>query len=681
MRPEWHDATNWTDIERRCVSVLRPRFRGEVWDFVSQMPMQRSYANGGRPFDIETACYLKPVFRAIKDNNIPVIAVQSAVQTLKTFACIEAAAAYFLLNDPGDMTIYIDSDDSAKDQSRSRTLDYWKTHPEINEMFEEVKRVDQWDITTQEFFLPGMTLRIWPLNVGSTQRVTLRRVLISDAFLSMKTGMLEQAIARTTQHAHDKKIIVESQGGEDGDDMDMFFRSTDMGFLHVICPLCGRGQPFEFSRERPADFVPTPPRDIPSLDHAAWIDRNAPLLRGAFAGFDRGDEVSVKRADGEYNEAEIIRQTSYLCFHCGGRWLDTPATRRALDQSSHYLATNQRALPGHVGFSWPVWINARIPWGGKEVMLGYLRAKKAKDEFNNDEPLKQWYQKRAGRPWNPNLIRILRARVREDYDAATEWPEEWRGRRHLVVDCQYELQHFWGSVWAVSRTGKSRQLWRGLLRGFNPAAGTVWNAVSNETPSVVDVQKHFSISDQFVMLDGGYMKNELVEECAKHGHWSVVNGERAWFCWTLLVGSGQKDFSHKSDGDPKIRHPVSDPFYEYPQIRIGKYKVSVEVYYFSKLQMSQMFARYRDGRGPETLFLPDAESPDNKLSWTAQIHACTPHYDLNKRTGESAEIWRPDVQGRPHHYFDLGTMEMAIHCIWNISGHQQFEEPPGAKPG
>jgi hypothetical protein len=199
------------------------------------------------------------------------------------------------------------------------------------------------------------------------------------------------------------------------------------------------------------------------------------------------------------------------------------------------------------------------------------------------------------------------------------------------------------------------------------------------------VQKHFGIVDQFVFLDAGYMKNELVEECAKHGHWGMVDGQREWICWTLLIGSAQKDFSHKDDKNPKVRHPVSDPFYEYPALRVDKYRVSVEVFYFSTLQMGDMFSRYRDGNGPEWQELPETEKPDAvgnypKLSWTAQIHACTKHHLVNNRTGEATEIWKPATQSTPHHFFDIGRMEMAVHCLWGISGHHQFKQQPEVEP-
>ena len=664
-------------------AAAKKRFRGSIAEFIRHVPMGRGYANENEPFDIETACYLKPVDASIRNPDKPVTCCLAAVQMLKTFFCVEAAAGYFIANDPGDTTIYIGGDDSASDQARARLLPYLRGIPEVARQLNAAAEANRWDVTTQEFYLPAMILRIWGLNMNTTQRITLRRVIISDAFLTKKTGMIAQAVARTTQHRRDRKVIVESQGGDAGDDMDEFWKTTSQGWLHVRCPECQRAQPFDFHRERPEDFLATPPRTIPSLDHAAWVEHHSPILRSPdrkHCGFKRGDDDLIKRADGSYNEAEILRQTYYECYHCGAVWRDTPATRQVLDESSHYVSQNPNALPGYDGFSWPAWAGRRLPWGGEEVMLGYLRAKKANDEFGNVEPLKQWYQKRHARPWDANLIRTIRVQTYQFYDAKSDWPEEWRGHRALVVDCQQDLQYFWTSLWAVSPTGKSRQLWRGILHGF----GDPKLDAKDQPNTLTGKQKEFGVLDQFVFLDGGYMKNELIEECAKHGHWVTIEGEREWLCWTILIGSPQKDFAHKADKNPKVRHPVSDPFYEYPEVRVGGYRVSVEIFYFSALQMGDMFTRYRDGRGPETLFLPETEPPDKKTSWTAQINAVTKQHLVNNRTGESTEIWKPATQTTPHHYFDVGRMFMAVLCLWGVAGEdvklveaKAEETPPG----
>src|SRR5688572_19531939 len=96
---------------------------------------------------------------------------------------------------------------------------------------------------------------------------------------------------------------------------------------------------------------------------AAARDQLTETLAGRHAGMKRGDEQLIKLADGDYNEAEVLRQTFYECFHCGSPWQDDGEfgpTRVALDESSHYVPTRSTALPGNVGFSWPAWANRRL---------------------------------------------------------------------------------------------------------------------------------------------------------------------------------------------------------------------------------------------------------------------------------------------------------------------------------
>ncbi len=248
----------------RFLEMFRPPFRGEIWENIAGVPMGRGLANEGQPFDIETACYLKPVQRHLRLSPFGKTVIRAAVQMLKTFGTIESPAAYFIAHDPGDMTIYLSGDDSAFDQAKARLMPFIKSVPSVKTIIEEAERNNRFDITTAEFYLPGgMVLRVWPLNQTTTQRITLRYVLISDAFLSGTTGLIGQAIRRTTQHnSHqikDYKVIIESQGGEENDDFDMEWKSTDERYLHVVCPCCGMGQPFLWDRRREDDFMATLP--------------------------------------------------------------------------------------------------------------------------------------------------------------------------------------------------------------------------------------------------------------------------------------------------------------------------------------------------------------------------------------------------------------------------------------
>ena len=651
------------EMEAPAFDVVTPRFRGEIWEYIGDVPMRRGYANDGKPFDIETANYLRPIFRAIKDRAIPYVAVLAAVQTLKTFACIEAAAAWFIGNDPGDMAIYIGGDDDACHQIRSRTKEWWESIPAVGRLFAAAMDNNRWDITTQVYLLPNMTMNIWGLNESSTQRVSLQRVLISDAFLAKRNGMMAQAMRRTTAHKT-QKIIVESQGGEAGDDFDEFFRSTNMGALHVVCPLCGMGQPFLFHRRRADDFVAVPPKEIPSLDHAAWISLNTPLLKDESrrnCGFKRGDEATIRRADGTYDELEIMRQTYYECYHCGGEWNDTPAMRLALDHSAYYVPTNPGAAPGRVGFSWPAWAGQRLAWGGEKVMLGYLRAKQRKELFGNEEDLKQWYQKSAGAIWDPKLAIELRQARRDTYEVAAAKHDAWR--LFIVVDNQLDLMTQWVVVWACKQNGDLRQIWRGALHGLAE--------VRKKQMEYLDDSGKPLVKDQWVFLDGRYRPEQICREIIdnRYGHWSMYNGEPTWMAWTILQGSQYEYFSHAAERDVTKKFIVGDPTWRESTIG-GKY-VEILFYPFSATASGQRFEIDRDGKGSEMLFLPRQEgepADDHPLSHVSQIHSNRLVESKSYAPRAARMRYIPSPPSAPDHYFHIGRMTEAVKALWKVDG-------------
>lgn len=620
----------------------RPKFRGEIWENAARVPMGVGYANENQPFDIETAPYLKPVFQAIRDHGIRKIVCKAAVQTLKSFV-LDTTAAYMIEHAPGDMGFYLDDADKARAYAKGRLMPYLKKFPGIAKFITDL---DRFDITTTEISLPGMNLRIWGLNEGNVQTFTLRYVFISDAYLAEGNGLIKQALARTTQHADDCKIIIESQGGVVGDNFDQEWETTNQAELHIKCPLCGAGQPFEWQKQRPDDFP---------------IEK----LRGTWAGMQRGDDNAVLFPDGEFNPSAVLAHTHYECFHCGGKILDTPENRAKIDTSSYYVPKNPRALPVNLGFTWPAWINRRIPWG--VIMLEYLEAKRIQRVHGDLQPLIQWWQKRAAKSWTDQIIADAPTIAGEDYDPKSDWPEEkWR---FLLVDCQQELAHFWYSAHGVAKNGESRQLERGRCLSFE---------------DIVAIQKRWNIADQRVFLDGGYELTTLVEECAKHGHVHQKTGR--WLCWNLLKGSALPSFNrHLRNKAGRVvgtfRHPVSDPV-KYP-VRMGDQTVFVHLYNWSNLYCKDMAARYRDGiKSPPCRFLKETEPITNELSWTAGLNSEHKTVERNKKTGLPTEIWKINKPGLANHPWDLLAMFMAVLLRANIAqvGAAQISQDVDSSP-
>jgi hypothetical protein len=559
----------------KIAEQLTPMFAGEIWESDADVPMGKGYANDGKPFDIETALYLRAVFIAIKNPGVRKIVIRAGVQTLKTYV-VERSTAYFARHDPGDMTFYDCDQEAAKDHAKSRVGPLLKSIPGLAAQFAEVEADNRHDITTTEFYLPGMTLRFWPLNESSTQRITLRYVFISDAFLSKNTGMLKQAIARTTQHPLDKKIIIESQGSDEGDDFDREFAETDQGELWVTCPHCGIAQAFVWETQRED---------------------------GSHAGMKRGPDELVKLEDGNYNAQEILKETHYECLHCRAVWHDTPEIRDALDRSAHFIAANPSANPEYAGFSWPAWINRRLRWG--DIMLEYLTAKRTAAEFGNHDPLKQWYQKRAARTWSDKRAGSPARIISASFNIEGGIPDEVC--RVMGVDAQQDdaltaaagspkTGCFWYVVRAIDKFGNLYQLDRGYA--------TSW-------AELIAIQDQHKITNENTGIDCSFFRNDIIEMAAakireyprrgkRHGKW---RDESIWFTWTLLAGDTTGKNSWKwHDGKHRVMSEMQ-PQFRRVTLKGQPVEIKVPLYNWSQLSIKDQLHALVTGGGQTVKFL------------------------------------------------------------------------------
>lgn len=641
-----HGATVF--MATKVAEQLTPMFDGEIWESDADVPMGKGYANDGKPFDIQTALYLRPAFQAIRNPAIRKVVIKAGVQTLKTFV-VEKSTAFFARHDPGDMTFYDCDQEAAKDHAKSRVGPLLKSIPGLAAQFAEVEAGNRHDITTTEFYLPGMTLRFWPLNESSTQRITLRYVFISDAFLSKNTGMLKQAIARTTQHPLDKKIIIESQGSDEGDDFDREFSETDQGQCWVKCPHCGV----------PQEFV--------------W---DAARADGSYAGMKRGPDELVKLDDGTYNAQEILKETHYECLHCRAVWHDTPDVRAKLDASAHYVPANPSANPENIGLSWPAWINRRIKWG--EIMLEYLLAKRSKEQFGNLDPLRQWYQKRAARTWSENLVAQSGHVMDSVYDPNAPMPDQ----AHIfgLIDVQEDGTHYWVDIWAVDKKANARLLDSAHVRA------------TEENGQIVSAQKNvekmlakWKVPVNCVGCDFQHNPDDLVLKWAASNIYIgkimdaqgrvKFGGRDGVLTWRLLSGNraesfrwpdGRKkyfDYGYKGHGN---RYPVTVNHQGRPFV------VHIMHNNVATLHYADLAADYRDGRNGRKLeIMGKFAAEKGPESYNEQLHS---EYRTTER---NKPVWKKVTSNRPNHRWD--NLKNLI-VMMDIFGLRTYEFEPGDVP-
>lgn len=689
-RPRITKPLTRQEIGAILAGQLRPPFRGEIWEFFKDTPMGRRFANEGHPFDIETAHYLREPMQTIRTRPFGKFVGMCAVQTLKTHGLIEQPAGFFMFNDPGDTLIFVTGDESADDQAKGRTMQFWKGQKDLAELFANVAAASpmgRHDIGTYELYLPGMVLGIWPLNLASTQRNTIRYVFITDAFLCERSGLIEQAIARTSQHnsnrVRDYKIIIESQGGEVGDDFDKQCESTDMRMINVRCPYCGQGQQFDWHRKRGEDFIPVPPLDVPSLGHEAWIAHHRPLMiskEGCHAGMSRGDDA-VKRTDGSYDSDEVRRQTHYVCYWCNSKWQDIPRVREQIDRSTFYVPSITGNPPENVGFWWPKWCGQRLSWG--DEMLFYLKALSSMKQ-GSFELLMQWRQKHEAGPWYIGYGQPESAPSITIYDVDKAMPDELF--KQMIVDVQQDSKvmaetgksvpgEFWYEVEAVDKVGNSRQLARGHCVGWE-----AW----------IEIQHKFKIPNDRVAVDVGHWPDIVMQRAAVEAEdvpqvgvqWYRRVAPKTWIC---LLDSPERQFRHpisKNDGsrDDMMRpwSPEQPFFISVIDPETGKKRtVQVKRIRWSgvafNLQLDNILAKVP---GTPTMEVLPREKLDDH---TKEMERGMLTYEKQIESEIYAPVRGKDAyssaaSGRASHYRDIKRMGLVMKARAGLIGHLAVDD-------
>lgn len=619
-----------------------PPFRGEIYEFAKCLNLQSGYSVKG-PFDINTARHLIEPFQEIRNPRKRMISIMAGVQTLKSLL-EDITIPYWILHDPGDCLLLLDTDPKALKYCSGRLMPLIRSLPEIQRLLVDVPIHEK---TKTQIAFHDMKLVVGGLNEGNVQTLTYRFVIVDEAWMSRATGLLRQAIYRTTQYPDTKKVLVIGQGGFEAEDADTFHKETDMRVLCFRCPFCNSSQSFELSRLRGEDHP------------------NA-ALRGSYSGLS-WDTNETTKPGGKWNFEAAGRSAHIRCHECDARIEDRPEVRRQLNDSYHYKPTNLGAPEENAGFWWPALASMRISFAS--VVIKYLRAKVAADELGYMVPLQEFYQKDWGVSWSDQMTIQHRPVVHEPYDIKSDWKDE--AHRTLIVDCQRDLEKFFYSVFAMSLAGEARELARGKADSFDELAS---------------IQADFKVKDQLVFLDCGFEMTRVLRECVRRGHVGHVRRGnqliKVWLCWTGLKGSGQSTFLHvrevvnprtKTKTQLKEQRIYSPRKWYDTSAGTGAQKLNAPWFEFSNLHCKDLLRARRDqDEGvPKLRFLPDDLPSNDPWSHFAQMRS-------EKRVekfqgGKKTAIWELIKSGRPNHEWDKGQMLMAVQALLGIIGQAEAE--------
>lgn len=612
-------------------------FRGEIYDYAANIDLPRSgYAKPG-PFRVSESKYLIEPFKALRNPRIRQVICLKAVQTGGSLIA-DLWVPYIIEHDPGPTLWLMQDDDAILKFLADRFFPIMRNTDSLRPWIEAAGR---FGIKKDHLVFPHMSVVMGGLNVGNVQSASRRYVIGDEVWLAGNNGLIRQAKARTTAFAYNKKILLISQAGIEGDDLDLEWKQSDMREWNWQCLSCEKHQPFEMSKRRED---------------------------GSWAGM-KWDSNETTKPNGRWNYPAVAKTARLECFFCGHQVEDTPANRRRLDDTHRYIATNPGADETIAGFHWPAIANVDISFAS--IAVAYLQAKVQQEEHGYLLPLIEFTQKQLARPWSEYQSADFRRITYEPYEIASEWKEE--RFRFLTVDCQKDFKEFWFVVRAWAKNGESRQLDRGRLESWEHVAAK---------------QAEWKIHDQDVAVDGGYEQTKVCDECVQHGHlgWRIVSGERrqVWICWQILKGSRLETFEHQHQQTKARELKIYDRGKYLTPTRmpsaVGRSRVGVPYFMFSALHVSDILRRHRDGEAAPWLCLPDVAPENDLLSFTNQMRS---HIRVKERDekGNLVNAWMPISLGgegkinkkRPGHFFDAEKMQIVMALQRGIIGAAKEE--------
>ena len=579
--------------------VWQPPDRRPPWAWAEEHIGSIPYSPVPGRFRSDNSPWLREPLEALVDPAVRVVSIIAAIQCGKT-SVGEIGISFIIANLPGPALWLDQTDEDAKDQSESRLQKLFDECGPVRALYPRDRHKKK---NSTIHFRNGMTL--WILGAHNKTNLQRRSIrwLVGDETWRWPQGHMAEAEARVTAFGWLGKCLFMSQAGEEGDDTQRKFETTDQRVWTFQCPHCGLRQPFKW-------------------ENVEW-------------------SKSARNEDDEWDYEEVKRTTVLQCGGCNHNFEDNDRTRRELNASGRFVATNPRAAAENVGFAW----NAlcAMSWGRLAEM--YLRAK-AVARQGDFSLLKQFYQKRLAIPWRETAEDYKLEIERTGYRRGELWEQEAAfdksghivpgpydpttvsaPLRVLTVDVQ--MDHLWAAVRCWSANGSSRLLWNERLLTFDDIAG---------------LQERFAIHPNLVFLDAGHAAYEVYRQCSEHG-------------WIALIGDRRATFVHRTRAGKQIHR-----FYSPRRKVVLTASKSCSVFYWSNLNIKDILGRLRRNQRSEngpTWEVPD-DIDDNYLAQMESEH----------RVNENGKwIWKK-IGSRPNHLWDCECMQVVSAVMLKLIGRE-----------
>lgn len=537
LRKIWREA--WQPPDRR-----------QPWKWCEDHIRSIPYSPQPGRFRSDNSPWIRDVMEAIVDPKVRLVSIMAAVQASKTTAA-ELSIPYIIENLPGP-TLWLDqTDDDARDYSESRLQVLFENCPTLTKQMPTGLKRNRKKLNSIKF---NNGMNLWILGAKNKTNLQRRSIrwLFGDETWRWPEGHMAEAEARVTAFGWLGKCVFMSQGGEEDDDTDRKFQTTDQREWMFSCPKCNHEQAYKW-------------------ENVEW-------------------SKSAKLDDDSYDFDEIRRTTAFRCEGCNHHFDDTDRQRRELNARGRFVAQNPRASNENVGFHWNALCS--MSWG--QLAELYLRGKQAA-RMGDADLLKQFYQKRLGLPWREYVEDFKLEIVKSGYKRGETWEEMGAidprsqavlcaplpdranliGLIFITVDCQ--MDHLFIVVRCWSAEGGSRLVWNERILTFT---------------DVEVIQERYGVHPSLVFIDAGHATYDVYRECAKRG-------------WIALMGDHRPVYAHKQKGK---KTPVQRFYSPRRKVSLAHGKFCI-VHYWSNLNIKDTLAHLRRNQNPANG--PTWEVPDD----------------------------------------------------------------------
>lgn len=338
---------------------------------------------------------------------------------------LEIAGTYIVAEKPGPTMFAAQTDPDAQEFFQTGLLPALKNCSLVDKLWPTQKNFIRKDFVQ----FAHMPLWVCGSNMSNFQSKSLDNVFVDETWM-LKPSLLVEAKRRT----HDRfgsKVVLVSQAGVVGDDLDNSYNECYKHEFAYKCPSCNEYHAYDFTQLK---------WDCEKIeDVVQWESINA-----------------------------------YYECPCGHIFKDTVNDRRLMAESGKYIPVGSaNPLKGHIGFNYTILNVWWVEWS--QIVVEFLKANEEAKK-GNFKYLRQFNQKRLAKPWNEyeffedNELNLGSYKLSE----ASKWEVTI-----LTVDVQ--KQDLWYVVRTWSRSGESRLLEYGKVLNFSDikAIQDKWELPSN----------------------------------------------------------------------------------------------------------------------------------------------------------------------------------------------------------